>query len=150
MALNVRMIATFGLGGALLGTASCDPSPATLSRVDAAQPGTQAAMVVASKRLVISPTTALIAEDGHGRRVTVLPQPRSLDVHAEGWAGRALDPVLHIGELHFHHYEHPAREVMRFTVDDVGRLAKGAEVWLQWGDDVSSRIVISRSLEVPR
>ncbi|MEM7158658.1 MAG: hypothetical protein AAF799_37805 [Myxococcota bacterium] len=143
---------TLAACGALLGTASCDPSPSptTVSRVDAPRPDAHAAMVVASKRLVISPTAALVAEDGHGRQVTVLPKPRSLDVYASEWRGRALDPVLHIGDLHFHHYEHPAREVMRFTIDDVGRLNRGDEVWLQWGDDVASRIIISRSLEVPR
>ena len=81
--------------------------------------------------------------------MTTPPDPRALDVHAPT-RGRALDPVLRVGGLHFHDYTFPARGVMRFVVDDVARLRAGDEVSVQWGDDVSSRIVLSRSLEVPK
>jgi hypothetical protein len=106
--------------------------------------------VVAKPRLEITAITAAEAEDGGGRRVTAPAAPRALDLHAESWPGRALDPVLRVGELRFHHYTFPAKGVMRFVVDDVARLRSGDEVSLQWGDDASTRVVVTRSLEVPR
>jgi hypothetical protein len=106
--------------------------------------------VVAKPRLEITAIPAAEAEDGGGRRVTAPPAPRALDLHADAWPGRALDPVLRVGELRFHHYTFPAKGVMRFVVDDVARLRAGDEVSLQWGDDASTRVVVTRSLEVPR
>ena len=106
--------------------------------------------VVAKPRLAITAITAVEAEDGRGGRVTAPAAPRALDLHAESWPGRALDPVLRVGELRFHHYTFPAKGVMRFVVDDVARLRNGDEVSLQWGDDASTRVVVTGSLEVPR
>lgn len=135
------------LGGAL----ACDPGSArvTVVRAETPRPVLHAA-AVARPRLTIEAVTATEAEDGEGHVVTVLPSPRALDLHAASWRARALDPVLYVGDLHFHRYSFPSREVMRFVVDDVGRLPVGAEVWLQWGDDESSRVVLTPSLEVPK
>ncbi|MEX1362948.1 MAG: hypothetical protein AB1Z98_07470 [Nannocystaceae bacterium] len=139
------------LGGALGATLACDPGSArvTVIRAQTPRPVLHAA-AVARPRLTIEAVTATEAEDGSGHVVTVLPNPRALDLHASSWRARALDPVLHVGDLHFHGYSFPSREVMRFVVDDVGRLPVGAEVWLQWGDDESSRVVLTHSLEVPK
>lgn len=74
----------------------------------------------------------------------------AIDLHAESWPGRALDPVLTIGQLRLTEYEHPSKEVLRFVVPDASQLVAGAEVVLQYGDDDSSRVVVTQSLEVPR
>lgn len=151
MASSLRISVGIALGV----TMACDPGSARVvaTRVEAPAPTLQLATATKGPRLTISavaPGAVTEAEDGHGHTVTVLPAPRVLDLHASSWPGRALDPVLHVGDLHFHHYSFPAREVMRFVVDDVGRLPAGAEAWVQWGDDESSRIVLTRSLEVPK
>lgn len=114
----------------------------------AAAPPTGGAIV--TPRLEITAITATEAEDGRGGRVVAPRAPRALDLHAPSWPGRALDPVLRVGELRFHHYSFPAKGVMRFVVDDAARLRDGDEVSLQWGDDPSTRVVLTRSLEVPR
>ena len=87
------------------------------------------------------------AEDGAGNTVPAL-DPRALDLHGPVFPARALDPVLHVGKLHFHHYTFPAKGVLRYAVADVALLPDGGEVYLQWGDDTGSRIDITRSLEV--
>ena len=108
------------------------------------------AAALAKPRLEITAIAAVEAEDGEGRKVTAPSAARALDLHAASWPGRALDPVLHVGALRFHRYTFPAKGVMRFVVDDVARLRDGDEVALQWGDDAGSRVVVTRSLEVPR
>jgi hypothetical protein len=105
---------------------------------------------VVEPRLEITTIAAPEAEDGRGARVTAPRAPRALDVHAKSWSGRALDPVLHVGELRFHRYTFPSKGVMRFVVDDVARLHEGDEASLRWGDDEGSKVVLTRSLEVPQ
>jgi len=152
MTFTMRALVTI----TVLGTASaCDPGSAQelLVRDAIAPPNlvmSVAMSMAAAKPLTISRITTLEAEDGLGHRVTSPVDPRALDVHAPAWPGRALDPVLTIGELSFHHYEFPAKGVMRFVVDDVARLHTGDEAWLQWGDDAASRVVLTHSLEVPK
>jgi hypothetical protein len=136
--------------GGLFVAAARDPGTARAARapVEAASPSTAAS--VGAPRLEITTIVAPEAEDGRGARVVAPPAPRALDVHAEGWHGRALDPVLHVGELRFHHYTFPAKGVLRFVVDDVARLRDGEQASLRWGDDERSAVVLTRSLEVPR
>ena len=90
--------------------------------------------------------TAPRGEDGTGRVITAT-NPVALDVTAERFPARALDPVLHVGAVRFVHYTFPERGVMRFVAADMGVLIPGTEVALQWGDE---RVVLSASLEVPR
>jgi hypothetical protein len=79
-------------------------------------------------------------EDGSGRS-RAADDPRALVLTSDaGWPARALDPVLHIGRLHFHDYVHVDRETLRFVVDDVARLPVGEAVYVQYGDDARSRI----------
>jgi hypothetical protein len=76
-------------------------------------------------------------------------RPGAFDVRAaEGWPGRALDPVLIIGELRFHEYEFPARDTIRFAIPDTAALPDGAAVFLQFGDEDASRVVITQALAV--
>jgi hypothetical protein len=89
------------------------------------------------------------AEDGTGALVEAT-DPRALVVSADHWPGRALDPVLHIGQLHFHKYEFPSKGALRYVVADAALLTPGVEVAIQYGNDTSSRVVITPSLEVTR
>ncbi len=60
---------------------------------------------------------------------------------AGSWPGRALDPVLTVGEVRLTRYDHPAPGVLRFHAD--GRpLDANAPIFLQWGDDPASRTVV--------
>lgn len=151
-----KLVWTSCIGGLVLAT-GWDPAAARagsgrgLAAGLAGDPsGEPAAGRLTKPRLEITAITAAEAEDGGGRRVVTPTAPRALDLHAESWPGRALDPVLRVGELRFRHYTFPAKGVMRFVVDDVARLRDGDEVSLQWGDDATSRVVVTRSLEVPR
>ena len=60
-------------------------------------------------------TDAAEAEDGRGARIPA-DQPIALEIRAEGWRGRALDPVLHVDERHFHHYSHPGPGLIRYEL----------------------------------
>lgn len=99
--------------------------------------------------ITIAPSSVTKAEDGHGATVPAV-DPRTLDVIGSPVPVRALDPVLHIGDLHFHYYTFPAKGVLRFVVADAAQLPEGAEVYLQWGEDTRSRIVITRRLKVAK
>lgn len=79
---------------------------------------------------------------GSGRR-------GAIDLHADHWGGRALDPRLIVGDVELRSYEFPAIGVLRYPVDDLDALPRGAPVMLQWGDDPRSRRVVDPSLEVP-
>ncbi len=100
--------------------------------------------------LEISFSDASEGEDGFGQ---VIPATRAvaLDVRADSWPGRALDPVLMVGqELRFSHYTHPAPGVLRFIAADVASLPPGASVHVQWGDVESSRLEVTDTLEAPQ
>jgi len=99
-------------------------------------------------RLVVRPVEVDQAEDGRGARVEAT-QPVALDLVADGWPGRAGDPVLTVGGLHFHRYSHPSPEVLRFVAANAADLPRGAPAVLQYGDDPSTRVVVAPSVEVP-
>lgn len=93
-----------------------------------------------SATLTVDATTATEGEDGTGRLHTA-KDPHALVLKSDaGWPARALDPVLHIGDLHFHAYEHVDRTTIRFVVDDVARLRPGVEVFVRYGTDESTRV----------
>lgn len=85
------------------------------------------------------------AEDGSGHVVSQA-QRIAVDLDARVFPPRALDPVLHVGALRFVHYSHPRPGVLRFTVDAAARLALGAELAVQYGDDVASRRVVLQAI----
>lgn len=99
-------------------------------------------------KLVLTPIAASSGEDGHGGKVAAV-DPLALQVQGK-LPVRALDPVLHVGALHFHHYSHPAKGVLRFVVADRALLPRGAAAYLQWGSDTASRVPVARALEVPK
>ena len=89
------------------------------------------------------------AEDGRGATVAA-GAPLAIEITADAWPVRAIDPVLHVGELEFHHYTFPAPNVLRFQAADASLLTADAEVWIQYGDDAASRAHVADRLEVPR
>ena len=131
-----------------LGSIACG-QPTTFTEEDRTSVRSQAAMAAAHYGFVAARTAAARGEDGAGRMVAAT-DPVALDVTAERFGARALDPVLHVGSLRFVHYTFPSKGVMRFVAADAGLLAAGSEVWLQWGDDVRTKVVLTRSLEVPK
>jgi hypothetical protein len=95
----------------------------------------------------ILPAEVERGEDGEGNLVPA-NDPVAIELTAEDWPGRALDPVLHVGQLHFHHYDFPRIGVLRFYVADRSLLPAGASVYVQYGDDLSSRVDVTDSLRV--
>jgi len=100
----------------------------------------------ASYTLAIERIDVAKAEDGAGNTIAAT-DARALLVRAAEWPGRALDPVLYVGQLHFHQYDYPSKGVLRYVVADAALLAPGVEVALQYGDDTHSRVVISPALD---
>ncbi len=90
--------------------------------------------------LTVEPIDAERGEDGAGRTLDA-DAPHALVLRSDaGWPARALDPVLRVGDLHFHDYVHVDRTTLRFVVDDVSRLHPGDAVSVQYGDDTRSRV----------
>ncbi len=66
--------------------------------------------------LSVEPIDVPDGEDGRGR-TRKADAPHALVLKSDaGWPARALDPVLHIGDLHFHDYVHVDRTTLRFVV----------------------------------
>jgi len=89
------------------------------------------------------------AEDGRGATVAARA-PIAIEITAEAWPVRALDPVLHVGDLEFRHYTFPRVNVLRYVAADAALVPAGAAAWIQYGDDDASRVEVAGSLEVPR
>lgn len=107
--------------------------------------------MTASVRLGFAASRILTSrgEDGRGALITAT-DPVALDVTAERFGARALDPVLVVGGVQFVHYTFPSKGVMRYVAADAAMLVPGTEVSLQWGDDARTKVVLTRSLEVPK
>lgn len=106
-------------------------------------PDTKPGAAYALKLVAVS-----VAEAENGREVLVpATDPRGLELSGY-FPGRALDPVLHVGDLHFHRYRYTDTGRLMFVVADVGLLKAGAEVYVQYGDNPHSRIDITASLEL--
>ena len=82
------------------------------------------------------------AEDGWGQQIPA-PAPVAIEVQAERWGGRALDPVLHLGERRFTHYTHPGPGRIQFVLADEQWLDDGAPLAIQYGDDLRTRVELS-------
>ncbi len=91
-------------------------------------------------KLLVRPIDVERGEDGRGRLLKAAA-PHALVLESDaGWLVRAVDPVLHIGDLQFYDYEHTGRRTLRFIVDKVSRLTPGEAVYVQYGEDERSRI----------
>lgn len=91
-------------------------------------------------KLSVRPIDVEHGEDGRGRALKAAA-PHALVLESDaGWLVRAVDPVLHIGDLHFHSYEHTGRKTLQFVVDKVSRLKPGEAVYVQYGEEERTRI----------
>jgi hypothetical protein len=99
--------------------------------------------------LDVTPCDATEGEDGRGNTIPAV-HPVTLDVRAEAWPGRALDPVLEIGDLRFRHYRIPVPGTLRYTAADADALPQGAQVSVRWRDDGRDRVLVTPSLQVSR
>jgi hypothetical protein len=116
--------------------------------VEGAQPPKMVRRAVVTSVQVVR-VDAERAENGTGAMIAATA-PVAIEIAAEAWPARALDPVLHVGNLEFHHYTFPRLNVLQYVVADAALLPTGAAAWVQYGDDVASRVEVARSLEVPR
>jgi len=98
--------------------------------------------------LTVHPIEASEGGDGAGATVSAT-QPIAFDLDARRFPPRAADPVLHVGAQRFVHYVHPSPGVLRFVAADRGSLEPGVRVFVQFGDDASSRTVVAEALELP-
>ncbi|MBI5500834.1 MAG: hypothetical protein HY907_11375 [Deltaproteobacteria bacterium] len=128
-------------------------TPSASGTVAPATPGTPAGITtlpppaVTILGLDVHPIDATGGEDGRGNRVPAV-RPVALDVRAEAWGGRALDPVLEVGDLRFHHYSHPEIGVLRYVAADLEALPAGAPVSVRWRGDGRDRIPVVQALQV--
>ena len=153
----VAVIALVACGG---GRGSVEPSAGSSDAVSAgdvpdrvdtrrsdheAEPVMQPSTPTTRPLITVSRIGAGDAEDGSGNVVSQA-QRIAVDLDARAFPPRALDPVLHVGTLRFVHYSHPRPGVLRFAVDAAARLALGAELAVQYGDDVASRRVVLQTI----
>ena len=101
-------------------------------------------------RLELSRSDDPWGNDGQGAWVRATAQMRFDVRQADGWPGRALDPVLHVGELRLTRYDFIGIDVLRFVLADVAVVPPGAPVALQWGDDETTRVELSDAMTVPQ
>jgi hypothetical protein len=119
----------------------------------APEPATENAPPPMERRAVVTSVSIVLldekmGEDGEGNTVEAV-SPVAIDITAQAWPVRALDPVLHVGGLGFHHYTFPRMNVLRYVVADGSILPDDTEVWIQYGGDESSRVKVADRLEVP-
>jgi hypothetical protein len=89
------------------------------------------------------------AEDGRGHRVSAV-RALALDVSRdEGWPARGHVPTLHVGQLQFHASETIDERTIRFIAADASALPRSATVFVQWGSDTRTRVMVSGSFAAP-
>jgi len=105
-------------------------------------PQQQANAVAPSTRpLTLSSLTNTDAEDG-AHHIAPAARAVAFDIDGRLVPARALDPVLHIGQLTLHAYRFPRPGLMRFTLDHAQLPSDGAAVYVQFGDDFEGRVVL--------
>lgn len=101
----------------------------------------QSATVTPTTRapLVLVALTHVDAEDGAHHTA---PAARAVAFEIDGRLvpARALDPLLHVGQLTLHAYRFPRPGLMRFVLDHAQLPPDGAPVFVQFGDDFEGRI----------
>jgi len=113
-------------------------------------PGPARPLLPVSVALALPDPVALEdAEDGHLSLAHPVA-PIAIDVTADApWPARALDPVLHVGPLELMRYHYVTPETLRYVLADRGVLPSVADVWVQYGPDERSRVVMASGW-VPR
>ena len=96
----------------------------------------------------VQPIEAGEGGDGLGTLVPAT-RPVAFDIDARRFPVRALDPVLHVGELVFRHYVYPRPGVLRYVAADAAALPEGARVYVEYEGEPASRVVVSEALDLP-
>ena len=89
--------------------------------------------------LVLSALSNIDAEDG-AHHTAPAQHAVAFDIDGRLVPARALDPVLHVGQLTLHAYRFPRPGIMRFVLDRARLPEDGVEVYVQFGDDFAHRI----------
>jgi len=119
------------------------PSPALV-----AEPGAIAEPEVVAQTIHLADVDCDEAEDGQGNLI----QPQDcvrLTARANTWPARALDPVLHLGQLHFHRYTYGEPGELIFFADRA-LLPASSPAAIHYGDDPNARFELRNRLEVSR
>lgn len=124
------------------------PPIAAAGDTSALAPSSASALPDARPLFIARAIDAPEGEDGHGATIPA-DRPIALELDAHRFPPRALDPVLLVGSLRFVHYDHPAPGRVRFVVASRALLPEGATVAVQYGDDASTRTIVSESLALP-
>jgi len=124
-----------------------EAEPVSQPEDESAAPATRKAAVVTG--VTVTRVEVAQAEDGRGQLVDAV-DPVAIEIAAEAWPVRALDPVLRVGDLEFRKYTFPRVNVLRYVAADAGALPADAQVSVQYGDDADSRVVVAERLELPR
>ena len=82
-----------------------------------------------------------LAEDGMGSK-QLSGQAVQVDIESAGWPGRAMEPVLHVGQLRFNSYSHVSPTVLRYVVDGPDLLPQGAEASVRYGSYEAARFIL--------
>lgn len=114
----------------------------------AVAPGTTSSVAAAARPLLVTrPIDVARGEDGHGATVAA-GHAIAFDLDARRFPARAMDPILSVGDLRFVHYAYTDDGALRYVVADRALLTEGAEVSVQYGEDASTRLVVSPSLSL--
>jgi hypothetical protein len=100
---------------------------------------TQESPVVTRGPLVLSALSNIDAEDG-AHHTAPAGHAVAFDIDGRLVPARALDPVLHVGQLTLHAYRFPRPGIMRFVLDHARLPEDGVEVYVQFGDDFAQRV----------
>ena len=82
-----------------------------------------------------------LAEDGTGGK-RLSGQAVHVNIEREGWPGRAMEPVLLVGQLRFNSYSHVSPTVLRYVVDGPDLLPQGAEASVRYGSHDVARFML--------
>jgi len=86
------------------------------------------------------------AEDGFGNTVNVGRDPVAIEIAANHWPVRALDPVLSVGRLQFQNYTFSKMNVLRYLLADRSLIEENAKISVQYGDDKKSLVIVAHTL----
>jgi hypothetical protein len=111
--------------------AAPEPEQRSSSVVSEAEPGMRPQLVILGSQRV--PVEVGSAEDGLGKEIPATA-PIAVEIEAERWGGRALDPVLLVDDRAFHHYSHPGPGLIRYVLADEAWLDQASEMAIRYQD----------------
>ncbi len=142
---------------AALGEERDDEPGATRASREAQREGALAEREAPAVPRASAPRPALIlrrvdvarAEDGRGAMVEARDAV-AFDVDGALVPARAIDPVLHVGDLALTHYEYTDEGAARFVLAELAAIPAGEPVRVQYGDDASAARVLAASVPLER